>query len=150
MDVKDYKEITLNTKQTRDSNMHVRYQLPYKRTCMATKCQMGLSSLCHLARAVFWIRCWCCRSPHTHTHTPLGEGLNCACASLSENLIDNGKCQKNRYNSILLIWRSFDPRIKIVIKIRLIAQPYETPFLKRSLDTNCKQILLTSNLAPQL
>ena len=106
---------------------------PYKRTCF-TLCRANRAVLPLPSRAVFWIKCWCCRSPHTHTHTArratnaLGDGLNCACASLSENLIDNGKCQKNRSNSILLIWRSFDPRIKIVIKIRLIAQPYTVAF----------------------
>ena len=42
----------------------------------------------------------------------------------SLGLLYNKTCQINHFNSILRIWRSYDPKIEITIKIRLIAQPY--------------------------
>ena len=36
--------------------------------------------------------------------------------------------QKYFFNSIILVWRMFDPIIEIAIKIQLIAQPYSQPF----------------------
>ena len=46
------------------------------------------------------------------------------------NLLYNEKCQINHFNSIILVWRSFDPKLEITIKIRLIAQPYYTMSIK--------------------
>ena len=48
----------------------------------------------------------------------------------SLGILYHEKWQINRFNSIILVWRSFDPKIEITIKIQLIAQPNQTGSVK--------------------